>query len=63
MMPAEHPPGHKNLMNKTTYEVKVACSNCGYKSKVTIDKGRTALTVVRKKECENCGCLTLHQVK
>ena len=45
-------------MRTETYSVRVHCTNCGYKGKVSFRKG----CQVNIQECPNCDCVTLVSV-
>lgn len=45
-------------MKPLTYEVEVACGNCGHSGKVEILKGNP----VESKYCPNCGCTGMRRI-
>lgn len=43
-----------------TYQKDCRCFNCGWKDEVDIPKGILVSLFIARKECPNCGCLTLY---
>lgn len=41
------------------YELRLTCSNCGFKNKLNVKKGITIKDYLKSEDCKckNCGCL------